>query len=152
MQKNYFNSCINKLSSIKCKAFEIGENVFRILTIIAAWRSASTYKYIFVISHISSSIYQLITLPRGRVHEAHAYVRVDKSTAKAFIRPGEKDCRLLVNGSPVSEEVLSSCNAPQCRCWALPYLCPSPKNVKIILLGKALFPLHRKSPKVGNST
>jgi hypothetical protein len=41
------------------------------------------------------------------VHEAHAYVKLEKNTARAFIRPGEKDCRLLVNGSPISEEVIS---------------------------------------------
>ena len=40
-----------------------------------------------------------------RVHEAHAFVKLDKKTGKAFIRTGEKDCRLLVNGSPISEEV-----------------------------------------------
>jgi hypothetical protein len=43
-----------------------------------------------------------------RVHEAHAYVKLEKNTARAFIRPGEKDCRLLVNGSPISEEVRSN--------------------------------------------
>jgi hypothetical protein len=36
MQNNYFNSSINKLCSIKYKAFEMGENVFRILTKNAA--------------------------------------------------------------------------------------------------------------------
>jgi hypothetical protein len=41
------------------------------------------------------------------VHEAHAYVKLEKNTARAFIRPGEKDCRLLVNGSPISEEVIN---------------------------------------------
>jgi hypothetical protein len=34
-------------------------------------------------------------------------VKLEKNTARAFIRPGEKDCRLLVNGSPISEEVIN---------------------------------------------
>ena len=60
-----------------------------------------------------------------RVHEAHAFVKLDKKTGKAFIRPGEKDCRLLVNGSPISEEVRLIYNLEHLNSYNGQILCSS---------------------------
>ena len=40
-----------------------------------------------------------------RLHEQHAFVRQDKKHHQVFIKQGEKDCRILVNGEPITEEV-----------------------------------------------
>merc|ERR1719481_2087167 len=39
------------------------------------------------------------------VKEAHAMVRMDKKKHHVWIKPGERDCRVLVNGDTISEEV-----------------------------------------------
>ena len=40
-----------------------------------------------------------------RVHETHSKMRQDKKTHQVWIRPMEKDCRVLVNGEAITEEV-----------------------------------------------
>ena len=45
----------------------------------------------------------MINVPR--LHEQHAFVRQDKKHHQVFIKQGEKDCRILVNGEPITEEV-----------------------------------------------
>ena len=39
------------------------------------------------------------------VHETHAIIKQDKKSHQVFIKPSEKDCRLLVNGDLITSEV-----------------------------------------------
>ena len=39
------------------------------------------------------------------VHETHAKMRQDKKSHQVWIKPVDKDCRLLVNGEAITEEV-----------------------------------------------
>jgi hypothetical protein len=38
------------------------------------------------------------------VHQQHAFVKLDKHH-KVFISPGEKDCRIVINGEAITAEV-----------------------------------------------
>ena len=38
------------------------------------------------------------------LHEQHALIRQDKKHHQVFIKPGEKDCRILVNGDTITSE------------------------------------------------
>jgi len=39
------------------------------------------------------------------LHEQHAFIRQDKKHHHVFVKQGEKDCRILVNGEAITEEV-----------------------------------------------
>ena len=46
-----------------------------------------------------------ITMIGPGLHEQHALIRQDKKTHQVWMKQGEKDCRILVNGDAISSEV-----------------------------------------------
>ena len=50
-------------------------------------------------------VYKNLTFLLFRLHEQHAFIRQDKKHHHVFVKQGEKDCRILVNGEAITEEV-----------------------------------------------
>jgi len=48
---------------------------------------------------------QLLSINFLSIHKEHAVLLLDSKTGKVVLKPFSKDCRILVNGSPLTEEI-----------------------------------------------
>ena len=46
----------------------------------------------------------IVVLLFSSIHNEHAVMLLDQKSGKVKVRPHEKDCRLIVNGAPVTTE------------------------------------------------